>query len=202
MKHVAVLSFAVALASCGGGSGFAGSEAPAPIPQTWIFGGSSATLVAVIGQTPALVALSPYNNVSATVQLGAVTYGSGQINLSDALNNGDVNPNTLPIDNAAAGRYTLLYVSLYNGGPIPITFGSSTPRIVVTAPPAGIPGYSNCELDTYSNQGSGLTWSSLGVTGSVASNAITFAPTPLPSGKTMTVVPGQQVLAVSCLAAP
>ncbi|MDE2571393.1 MAG: hypothetical protein KGM44_02590 [bacterium] len=208
-------ALAVALAACGGGSTSSPSvpsgtptpttsssptaspsASPSSAPAaTWAFGGSTATLTGTAGQTPGVVSLAAYHNISGTIQFGADSAGSGTINVSDALNNGDVTPNTLPGDNAASGFTPYIYVSFYNGSTTTVSFGSNTPKVVLTDS-AGFGSATTCELDVYSNNGSGLTWNSPKASGTISGTTVTINPVAF-SG-TIDFKPGQQVIAIAC----
>jgi hypothetical protein len=170
----------------------------APVTATWTFGGTTANLVAVSGQTPALVTLSPYQGIAHTIQFGAVTLGSGTITVTDALNNGaDVTPSTLPADNATAGATPISYVSFYNGTLATIGFGANTPTIHITDT-AGFGTAITCELDVYSNNGgSSPRWGSTGAIGTIAGTSVTINSTAAVGGL-VEFQPGQQVTAIAC----
>ncbi len=127
---------------------------------TYTFGGSTATLTVTAGQTPAQVSLSAYQGLTMTAQFVAPTSGGGQMVFSDATNNGDVSPNTLPADTAGGSGYTgVFYLSVVNNSANDISFGNSFPKFVITdsAFPAGA---TTCSFDSYSNNGgSSPAWS-------------------------------------------
>ncbi|HEY5258932.1 MAG TPA: hypothetical protein VIJ12_11210 [Candidatus Baltobacteraceae bacterium] len=173
-------------------------SSPVKAAQLYTFGGSSATLSARAGQTPAAMNLAAYQGISASVQFGQVTSGSGTLTGSDALNNGDVSPNTLPADNATVGYSPIMYFSIYNPGPATISFGSLTPSFTLTKA-TGFGGSGPCELDVYTNNNSNqLVWQSVGVTGSVSGTTATVNAATLPPGNTVDFQPGQQGVAVAC----
>ncbi len=174
-------------------------SSPVKAVQTWAFGGSSGTLTATAGQTPAAVNLSAYGNISASVQFGQVVSGSGTITLSDALNNGDVSP-ALPADNATAGFSPVVYFSAYNSGPSTISFGANTPQFTLTKT-TGFGGATTCEFDVYGEQGNngGRAWfSPQSATGTISGNTVTVNSVALPPGNTVDFSPGQQIVAISC----
>jgi hypothetical protein len=152
-------------------------------------------MTAVTGQTPSLVSLSPYNNVSLTVQFAPVNFGNGTVTFSDALNNGDISPNTLPVDNATAGFVPVIYLSLYNGSTSDINFGTTTPALTMTKS-TGFGGATSCNFDIYKDQGSGLKWSTF-LTAAISGNTVTFASMSIP-GNTVDFFPGQQETAFAC----
>ncbi|TAM75664.1 hypothetical protein EPN44_07790 [bacterium] len=209
---------AAAVAACGGGSSSSSSvpqgatSAPTSAPTTspsptaspssapaasWAFAGSAATLTGTLGQTPAPFSLAAYHNISATIQFGTDSAGSGTVNVSDALNNGsDVTPNTLPQDTATAGATPLIYVSFYNASTTTVSFGSNTPQITVTDS-AGFGLATTCELDVYSkNGGSSFTWNATGASGAISGTTATINPAAI-SG-TVDFKPGQQIIAIAC----
>jgi hypothetical protein len=173
-------------------------SSPVRAAQPWAFGGSTASLSATFGQTPAAVNLSAYQNVSASIQFGQVSSGSGTLSFSDALNNGDVAPNTLPADNATTGYSAVLYVSVYNPGPATVTFGTNTPQVSLTKT-TGFGGATACHLDDYSDNGSGSrTWRFTNGTGAISGTNVTVNPATLPGGGTVGISPGQGVVAIAC----
>lgn len=204
--HLSVLAIGLAsvLAACGGSSG-GGTAAPTaaptatPVPATWTFGGSTSTLTATNGQAPALVSLSAYRNISATLQFGAVSAGSGPIAVSDATNVGDVTPNTLPADNASTAT-PIIYFSLYNSSSTTISFGSATPVITVTNT-AGFGTATSCQLDSYANStgvvGGASTWKTIDTGGTINGTTATLPSQSLPSPNTVDLV-GQEIVAISC----
>ncbi|TAM88825.1 hypothetical protein EPN42_08610 [bacterium] len=212
------LLLAAAVAACGGGSSSSPSIPPGATPAptsspttspnptaspssapaaTWTFAGSTATLTGTAGQTPALVSLAAYHNISATIQFGTDSAGSGTLNVSDALNNGtDVTPSTLPQDTATAGTTPLIYVSVYNGSTTTVSFGSNSPKVTVTDS-AGFGSATTCELDVYAkNGGSSPTWNSIGASGAISGTTVTLNPVAI-SG-TVDFQPGQQIIAIAC----
>ena len=184
-------SFAFAMSALNSAWGVAS----APAPKQFTFGGSSATMNAVAGQTPALVSLSAYNNVSLSAQFGPASFGSGPLLFSDALNNGDVSPNTLPADNAAAGFVPVIYLSVYNGGTSDINFGTTTPAITLTKS-TGFGGATSCNFDIFNNPGTGLQWSTF-LNAAISGNTVTFAAVSIP-GNSVDFFPGQQETAFAC----
>lgn len=145
--------------------------------------------------------MSAYQNISGTIQFGQDTSGSGTASVSDALNKGDVSPNTLPADNATTGYTPVIYVSFYNSGSTDIVFGTTTPTINITDS-AGFNGASTCELDVYGQQGSNnnpFTWFSSGATGSISGNTATINPFNMGAGNTIDFKAGsQQIVAIAC----
>jgi hypothetical protein len=189
-------------AGCGGGkSNPSPITSPVPNPNPWSLNGSSANLVANVGQMPSPVSLAAYQGISAQIQFGLVTSGSGTITVSDALNNGDVSPNTLPTDvNASTGYTGLLYIAFYNANATAINFGSSTPTIVVTDS-AGFGTKTTCGLDIYSTVGNSanLTWNPSGAIGTITGNTVTIPSTTLSSGGTVQFNPASETItAISC----
>jgi len=181
----------------GSGNGIYSSTIKAA--QTWVFGGSTANVTATSGQTPSVANLAAYNNISGSVQFPQVASGSGSFTLSDALNNGDVNPNTLPADNATSSLSPVIYASYYNQGPVTISFGTTTPAVTLTKT-TGFGGATGCELDVYNNQGQGtpLTWFGVPATGAISGNTVTVPSIVLPMGNTVLIKPGQLVTAIAC----
>ncbi len=175
-------------------------SSPVKAATTWTFLGSSTSLSLSNGQTPGPANLSAYNNVSVSVQLGQVTSGSGTLNFTDALNNGDINPNTVPADNATSGYAPVIYVSAFNAGPQTISTGTTAPAISVTKT-TGFGSATSCNLDLYAKNGSVTpTWSTLqGATAVISGNTVSIPATTLPGGNTVDFQPGDQpVLAVAC----
>ncbi len=171
------------------------SSAPAP---TWILGGSTATLSLTAGTTPALLSLSAYHNISLSAQFAAPNI-TGSLVFSDALNNGDVTPNTLPADSATAGFTPIIYLSFYNGSTSTVSFGRAFPQVNLTDV-NGFGAGTVCEFDVYSGTGgnSGLVWHSVGQLGSISGTSVTIGPGTLPPGNTVDFQPGQQLTAVAC----
>jgi hypothetical protein len=167
------------------------------VPLTWTFAGSSATLTPAIASSPAPspvpVALTAYNNIAATLQFGGASTASVTINVVDAINNGDISPNTLPADNATSGATPFLYLSFYNGSSTTVGFGSNTPAIQLTDT-AGFGTTSTCELDDYTNN----AWSSTGATGAISGTGVTIASATLANSGTFQFVPGQTIAAIAC----
>ncbi len=169
------------------------SSAPA---ATWTFSGSTATLSATSGQT-ASVNLPAYQSITFAAQFGAAT-STGSLSLSDALNNGDVTPNTLPADNATTGALPLIYVSFYNASTTTVGFGSQTPAITVTDT-SGFGTATACELDVYvKNGGSTLTWNAVATGGTISGTTATIPSVALSGGMTVDFQSGQQIVAVAC----
>jgi hypothetical protein len=171
------------------------SSAPAP---TWILGGATATLNLTASTTPALLSLSAYQTISLSAQFAAPNI-SGSLAFSDALNNGDVTPNTLPADNATAGFTPIVYISIYNGSTATISFGTAFPHLSLTDL-NGFGGATVCEFDVYSRNGvnSGLVWHSIGQFGTTSGTSVTIGPGTLQPGNSVDFQPGQQVTAVAC----
>ncbi len=179
------------------------SSAPTTVPQTWTFGGSSAPGTFTAGTMPSAVNLVAYQGIGVSVQFAAPTSGSGTLQFSDALNNGDVSPNNLPPDSgtsgATAGYTGIIYLSTYNAGTGTISFGSAIPTITV-ADTSLMGTYTTCEFDVYGKQGNGTmpVWFSVGVSGTVTSNGVIVGPGTLGAGNSVDFQPGQQIIAVSC----
>jgi len=175
-------------------------SSPVKAALTWTFGGSTASVSMTNGQTPSPVTLSPYNNVSVTLQFAQVTSGSGVLNLATALNNGDINPNTVPVDNATAGYTPVIYMSAANPGPQTISTGAAVPSVAATKS-TGFGSFTSCNLDLYVNTGGGnRTWNALpGATATISGNTVSIPSTNLPAGSTVDFQPGNQgVLAIAC----
>jgi hypothetical protein len=172
---------------------------PVRAVQPWAFGGSTASQAFSVPITPTPVNLSAYNNISASIQFVQVISGSTTLYFSDALNNGDVAPNTLPADNATAGYSAVLYVSGYNPGPSTVSFGPNTPQVTLTKT-TGFGGAATCHLDVYSrNGGNALAWQSVpNATGAISGTTVTVNPAALPGGGTVDFQPGQGVFAIAC----
>ena len=171
---------------------------PVKAVQTWAFGGPSATVTLTAGQTAPVISLPAYNNITASIQFNGTPNMGGTFTGSDAIFSGDITPNTLPADNATQGNSALVYLSIYNPGPNRISFGGVTPTITVTRS-TGFGGATTCQLDVYSNNGSGYQWGTIGgATGTVSGNTVTVASTTLPQGNTVDIRPGQQIVAISC----
>jgi hypothetical protein len=134
-----------------------------------------------------------YNNISATLQFGAANTANIATVVSDAVNNGDVSPNTLAADNATSGATPYLYLSFYNGSGTTVSFGSGTPAIQLTDT-AGFGTTSTCELDDYTNN----AWSSTGATGAISGTGVTIASATLANSGTFQFVPGQTIAAIAC----
>jgi hypothetical protein len=179
------------IAACGGKSNPAVS--PTPVPLTWTFGGSAGDLVPTSVSTPAPVTLAAYNAVAATLQFNAANTASVTISVADARNNGDISPNTLPVDNATSGTTPFLYLSFYNGTSMPATFGSVTPSIQLTDT-AGFGTASACELDAYTNN----TWSSSGAAGAISGTGVTINSAVIANNGTFQFLPGQTIMAIAC----
>jgi virginiamycin B lyase len=172
-------------------------SSPIRAAQTWAFGGSTASLSAIQGQTPAAVNLSAYNNVSASIQFSQDSSGSSTLSFSDALDNGDITPNTLPVDNATAGYTPVIYLSIYNPGPTTVSFGSNTPGVSLTKT-TGFGGATTCHLDGYFSNGGAPTWQFINGTGAISGTSVTVNPATLGGGNTVDFTPGQTVVAVAC----
>jgi len=149
----------------------------------------------------------PSSNATVTLTQGALTLtatfsantaGSGTINVNAGFNTGDITPAISPADNATSGFTPLIYLSFDNNTTNTISFGSSTPKVVITS--SGAISGANCNLDVYSsNGGMTSTWNFVGATGPVTGgNSVTIAPSPLGSGMTVDFKPGQQIVAISC----
>jgi hypothetical protein len=166
---------------------------PTPVPLTWSFGGSSGDLIPTTSSSPVPVALPVYKNITATLQFGVANTASVTVSVSDALNNGDVSPNTVPTDNATSGATPFLYLSFYNGTSTTVSFGSSTPAIQLTDT-AGFGITSNCEVDDYANN----AWTSSGATGTVSGTSVTINSAALANSGTFQFLPGQTIAAIAC----
>ena len=202
------IAFAAFIAGCGGGSVTPGNSSPTATPSpapssssasTLTFGGSTANANFTQGTTPSAVSLSAYHNVSATVQFVAPSSGSGALDFSDALNNGDISPNTLPADNATAGFSAVIYLSVVNPGSSTISFGPNIPSFQV-ANSGGFSGATSCHLDIYGANGSGTTpsWFYSGASATISGNSVTVGPAQLQPGNTVDFKSGQQIVAISC----
>jgi len=178
-------------------------SSPVKAALTWTFGGSNASVSMTNGRTPSAVTLTPYNNVSVTLQFAQVTSGSGVVNLASAMNNGDINPNTVPADNATAGYTPIVYFSVANPGPQTISTGTTVPSVSATKS-TGFGTSTSCNLDIYLNTGGGAggtrTWNALpGATAAISGNTVAIPSTNLPAGSTVDFQPGNQsVLAIAC----
>jgi hypothetical protein len=207
LRTVSLIAVAALAAGCGGGSttpATSSTATPSPSPTSssssaFTFNGSSGTGNFSQGTTPGAVALSAYHNVSVSIQFSAPASGSGALNMSDALNNGDVSPNTLPADNATSGYSAVIYLSAVNPGSTDINFGSNIPVFTVTNS-AGFAGATVCELDVYGKNGNSSTvsWFNSGATGNISGNNVTVGPAQLPAGSTVDFKSGQQIIAISC----
>jgi hypothetical protein len=184
------------IAACGPKSSTPAVSAT-PVPLTWTFAGSSATFTPPVASSPAPspvpVALAAYNNITATLQFGGASTANIATVVSDAVNNGDVSPNTLPADNATSGATPFLYLSFYNGTSTTVTFGSATPSIQLTDT-AGFGTASHCELDGYTNN----AWSSTGATGAISGTGVTIASATLANSGTSQFLAGQTIMAIAC----
>lgn len=170
-----------------------GSPNPSPSPSAtplWTFGGSSTSASFTAGTTPSVVTLSAYRGVTVGIQWAAPVSGTGSITFTDAINSGDVTPNTLPADNAAAGYTPIIYIDMDTAATI--DFGTSVPSLTVTS--TALSAYATCSLDVL--QGN-LTWMAPGVQGSVASGKTVIGPATLPAGNDVKIA-GQQIVAISC----
>ncbi len=111
-------------------------------------------------------------------------------------NTGDITP-AVPTDNATAGT-ALIYGSFYNGTANDISFGTSTPKVVLTDTSGLGASPTSCSLDVYANNGgSSLTWNSV-ATGVPSGNSVTIPAAALGGSSTLDFEPGQQIIAVSC----
>lgn len=175
-------------------------SSPVRAAVTWTLGGSTTSITATNGQTPGAGNLTAYNNVSVSVQFNTVTSGSGVIELSDALNNGDISPNTVPADTSTASYTPVIYLSIFNHGPQTISMGTSAPAITVTKS-TGFGGATTCNLDLWVDMGAGSrSWNALpGATGTISGTSVTIPSTALPGGGTIDVKPGDQpIIAIAC----
>jgi len=207
LRTASLAAAALIVAGCGGASttpSTGSNSTPSPAPTSsassqFTFGGSSASGTFSSGTTPGAVSLSAYHNVAVSVQFVAPSSGSGTLNFSDALNNGDVSPNTLPADAATAGYSPVVYLSVVNPGSTDISFGTNIPAFTVTNT-AGFGSAATCSLDVYGKNGNSNTpgWFASGGTGSIAGNAVTIGPVQLPAGNTVDFKSGQQIVAISC----
>ena len=201
------VAFAALTAGCGGGSVAPGtnptaSPSPTSSPSSapsYTFGGSTLNANFAQGTTPSAIALAAYHNVSASVQFVAPTSGNGALDFSDALNNGDVSPNTLPSDNATAGYSAVIYLSVVNPGSTTISFGANIPSFQITNS-VGFAGAASCHLDIYGANGSGTTasWFYSGASANISGNSVTVGPAQLQPGNTVEFQSGQQIVAISC----
>jgi len=133
--------------------------------------------------------------VTLSATFSANTAGSGTIDVNLGFNNGDVTP-AIPADNATAGS-ALIYGSFYNGTTNDISFGTQTPKVVMTDTNGLGSSPTSCSLDVYANNGGGLAWGSV-ATGTPSGNSVTIPATALGGSSTLDFQPGQQVIAVSC----
>ncbi|HEY8297681.1 MAG TPA: hypothetical protein VIG32_06630 [Candidatus Baltobacteraceae bacterium] len=132
-----------------------------------------------------------YHGISATIQFGAPTSGSGPVQISDALNNGDISPNTLPADNATSGATPIFYISIYNANSTEIDI-NSTPAVTVTDS-NGFGSATACTLDSYNNG----AWKNTQVPSAAPSGtSVTFPASTL--GKLQITANAQQIVALSC----
>ncbi len=172
-------------------------SSPVRAAHQWTFGGSTNTVSATNGQTPAPLTLTPYNNITFAIQFQQVTSGSGNLEVSDALNNGDINPNTVPVDNATSGYTPVIYSSIYNPGPQTITTGQAAPAITVTKS-TGFGSFTSCSLDGWNNNNGTRAWQAF-ETSTISGNTVSFPTFTLPGTSTVDFPPGQQtVLALAC----
>jgi hypothetical protein len=91
-----------------------------------------------------------------------------------------------------------MYFSIFNTGPQAVAF-AYTPQVQVTNQ-SGFGGATNCavgELALFNGPTSPPTWRSLGASAAVTGNSVSVPATYL-FGSTITVDPGQYVIAVAC----
>jgi hypothetical protein len=153
---------------------------------------------ATAGQTPNGITLVPYNGLSASFAFVAPLTGSATLTISDALNNGDVTPNTLPADNANTPYKYLVYFSFFNPGPQGVAFGY-TPQVQLTNT-NGFGGATLCEIDElalFNGASSPPTWRNLGASAPVSGNTVSVPATYL-FGSSVTIQPGQYVIGIGC----
>ena len=192
---VAISASSTALYVIGAGGGI--YSTPIKATQQYAFGGSSASVAVTAGQTPQAASLASYGGITATIQFPQATAGNGTLYVTDAFNNGDINPNTLPADNASAGFTPVLYISIYNPNAT-ISFGQITPQVTLTKA-GGFGGATTCEVDYYGSQGSVRGWGVItGSTGTISGNTVTLPSATLPGTNTVDFRPGQGIPAVSC----
>jgi hypothetical protein len=118
--------------------------------------------------------------------------------ISNALNNGDVTPNTLPVDNASPPYKYLVYFSFFNPGPQGVAFGY-TPQVQITDT-GGFGGATLCEIDElalFNGPSSPPVWKSLGANAPVSGNSVSVPATFL-FGSSVTVQPGQYIVGIGC----
>lgn len=138
------------------------------------------------------VVLSAYNSLSATLQFGAASSAT-TIAVSDAINDGDVSPNTMPTDNATSNSLPELYLSFYNASGTTVTFGSATPTVQLSDN-LGFGGATVCELDDLS----GGVWGATGATGTISGTSVTINSIALANQAVFQFQPGQTLLAIAC----
>lgn len=182
------------LAACGGGGTTPATSSATPTPSPsgspsgnaeFTFGGSSQTVTVAQGQSIA-VNLKAYHGITVSGSF----FGSSSattVVLSDATNQGDVTPNTLPADNAAAGYNAGIYISIVNQGS---QISTSSATLVLTDT-NGFGGATTCSLDVYG--GSPASWSPSGLTATISGQSVTFNS---PQGPQFGV--GQSIIAISC----
>jgi hypothetical protein len=173
-----------------------GSPSPLPSPSglVYMLGGSTAVITLSVTATPSPAVLSNYQNIAVTVQF-AVPNAGGTFDLSDATGNGDIMPSGFPVDNANSGYTPVIYISVLNTGG-DISFGGNVPSIQVTKS-TGFGTMMTCNLDVYSNGGSGSAWQSPVVGATIVGMNVTLGPATL-VGSTVDFQTGQQLIAVSC----
>jgi hypothetical protein len=189
-----------ALEGCAGGS-----IAPTVVPSTRPFATVAATAkpaqhflfpapMATMMSTDPVVFIRK-GPVTFTASFSANTGGNGALSVNLGYNNGDIRP-AVPVDNAGPGSSIIAYVSFYNASPSPISFGSSTPLVMLTRS-QGFNGAATCNLDVFSSDGTTFTWNRV-LTGTVLHNTLTFSPAAIGPGGTVSFFPGQQIIAVAC----
>lgn len=125
------------------------------------------------------------------MQWPAPTSGTASATFSDALNNGDITPNTLPVDKATSGYTPVLYLSIVPTAQL--TF-DATPSVTIS----GInTSYTTCNLDSYDNSSGSLIWSSH-ISGSASGGTATFTAMSLSGTGQSIKWNGQQILAFAC----
>ncbi len=159
-----------------------GGISPSP---TWGFGGSTGTLPT--GTSSAFVSLAPYQGYTVGLDFPSITSDTVPVQITDALNNGDVSP-ALPVDNANPPAQPVLYVSIFNAtsGTGTANFGA-TPTVTVTG---NFGSATTCGLDILTSAG----WISSGAAGTVTGGALTIPSMPLG----IQLPPGQIATAISC----
>ena len=174
------------------------SASSSPAGVTWTFGGSTAAVTYTQGQVAAPASLAAYHGITVAATFVASIAGSGTIDYSDALNNGDVTPNTLPVDTATAGYTPIIYLSADNIGSQDISFGTAVPTIQLGDTSLG--SYTTCNFDVYGSTGNNTySWFSVPNAGTPNGSGVTVGGGALTGSNTVDFKAGsQQIIAVSC----